>query len=224
MNILVKFPTRSRGEKFLNVLQQYVETIKDPAYVKFLITYDLDDDTMNESVIERAKEIAGADNITLVGGYSKNKIDACNRDMKEYTEHWDIVMLASDDMIPVVKGWDVAIRLQMQQQFPDTDGLLWFNDGRQARICTMTIMGRVYYERFNYLYHPAYISLWCDNELTDVAKKHNRLKYYGNVLFRHDHPMHGGRVGMDELYHKNEKFFRTDQATYQKRKTQGFPH
>jgi hypothetical protein len=51
-------------------------------------------------------------------GLSKSKIDAVNRDINEYKKHWDIVLLASDDMIPQIKGYDNIIRDNMMFNYP----------------------------------------------------------------------------------------------------------
>jgi hypothetical protein len=48
-------------------------------------------------------------------------------------------MLASDDMIPVVSGYDQIIRNDMYENFKNTDGVLWYNDGGQTIITTLSI-------------------------------------------------------------------------------------
>lgn len=219
MRLLVKFPTRNRPEQFLKILKQYYESANDNFMIDYLVSYDLDDKSMNQGVLERAKNIVPG--IQLVGGFSKSKIDACNRDIKKPYE-WDIVVLISDDMECCTRGWDDVIRDQMVKSFPDTDGVLWFHDGFQDRICTLSILGRKYYERFNYMYHPSYKSLWCDNELTDVAKELGKLKYIPNSIIKHQHPCWGGGVKMDDLYRINESFFQIDAENYKKRKALKF--
>lgn len=222
MKLLVKFPTRSRGLHFLNVLRRYAETSAKPDRVHYLISYDLDDSTMSKDVLDAAKDIAGK-NITLVGGHSDNKIHACNRDVEDYNGDWDIILLASDDMIPQVRGWDTVIASAMLANFSDLDGVLWFNDGHQKNISTFCIHGRRYHERFNYIYHPSYISLWCDNEYTEVARNLNKLKYYPNVLFYHDHPIWtGNNARRDKLYNDNESFYNVDKKNYLARKRHNF--
>ena len=63
----------------------------------------------------------------------------------------------------------------MTELYPNTDGVLWFNDGNQGnRLNTLCILGKKYYERFNYIYHPDYTSLWADNEFMDVANLLNK--------------------------------------------------
>ena len=64
-----------------------------------------------------------------------------------------------------------SIRQKMIKHFPDTDGVLWFFDGWRKDLNTLCIIGRKYYERFGYIYHPDYKSFWCDAEFTEVANK-----------------------------------------------------
>lgn len=222
LKILVKFPTRSRGHKFINVLSEYINKSQDKSRVKYLISYDSDDPTMTAPVIEGLIKAFPFVNMTFARGESKNKIHACNRDVNDYKEDWDIIVLGSDDMLPQVHGWDFTIRQEMMKNFPSLDGALWFNDSHQPRVCTFSIMGRPYYERFKYLYHPDYISLWCDNEYTDVAMKAGKMKYYEQVLFKHFHPAWMGDGAFDALYRKNEAYFKQDQQTYLRRKAIGF--
>jgi hypothetical protein len=221
MNILVKFPTRSRPLIFLEVLGQYVESSGDDKSIHYLVTIDEDDKTMDDAVVALAKKITK--NITFDRGYSTSKINACNRGIAEYTGEWDMLVLASDDMRPVAENWHAHIQSTMEQCYPDGDGCVWFNDGHQNRICTMSMMGRKYYVRFGYLYHPSYISLWCDNEYTEVAQRLKRITRFDICLFKHHHPNWLGRPDlMDKLYEKNEAYYKADERNFNARKHKNF--
>jgi len=219
MKILIKFPTRSRPDQFLKILNLLNEKATDRDNIEYLISWDEDDPTMSASVIERADGII---NIISAPGISNNKIHACNREV-EKAKVWDIVVLMSDDMIPQVEGWDEVIRQAMTKYYPDTDGCLWFNDGYQDRTCTLSILGRKYYDRFGYIYHPDYNSLFCDNEHAEVAQGLDKLTYFDTVLFRHAHFVNDPTTKRDKLYDRNEAFFNIDKQTYERRKAQGFP-
>jgi hypothetical protein len=89
----------------------------------------------------------------IVVGRSCGKIGAINRDM-DLAPPFDILLLASDDMIPIVKGYDRIIRDNMPL---DTDRVLHFNDGhRTDSLNTLCILGKKYYDRFGYIYYPEY--------------------------------------------------------------------
>ena len=218
MKILIKFPTRGRRDKFFNVLDIYYQMVTNLDDIEFQITIDTDDESMNNyNVLEKLKTYK---NLKYDLGISKNKIDAVNRDIT--IGDWDIILLGSDDMIPKVKGYDDIIRNKMTELYPDTDGVLWFNDGNQGnRLNTLCILGKKYYERFNYIYHPDYTSLWADNEFMDVANLLNKQTYFNDIIIRHEHPDAG--FGKRDFVHiDNVKFDTIDKNVYIKRKENNF--
>jgi len=240
MNILIKFPTRGRPEKFFDVLHRYMAGIKVRDKVQFLVTIDSDDQSMNNSAA--ISKLSSYSNLSYGFGTSRSKIDACNRDLNDYlktaTVQPDIILLASDDMIPQERGYDEIIRSDMAKHFPDTDGCLWYSDGYRKDFCTLSILGRRYYDRFNYLYHPSYKSFYCDNEFTEVAQLAGKIRYIEKVIIKHLHPdwiqtdpnaqrmqetLFGGTQLHDQTFMRNSPYVQTDKMNYEKRKAAGFP-
>jgi hypothetical protein len=125
-------------------------------------------------------------------------------------------------MIPHIQGWDNTIRIHMKTYFPDTNGILWFNDGfQQNKLNTLCIYGRRMYEDLGHLYNPEYKSLFCDTELTDRCKEGDlvsRCKYIPYCIIRHEHPGTGFSQNMDPLYMTNQRFWNEDMHTYIRRK------
>jgi hypothetical protein len=220
MFILVKFPSRGRPEKLLHTLNLYIEKADDISLMCFMITLDSDDPNVTPELIGRI--LAMGSNIRVTQGFSGSKIAAINRDL-ESAPPFDILLLASDDMIPIVQGYDNIIRSTMRTYYPSTDGVLWFNDGFQGRrLNTLCILGRTYFQRFGYIYHPEYKSFWCDNEFTQVASRLNRQTYIDKVIIRHEHP--GNGVGMlDETHLRNSVSNNgADTILYNRRRKLGF--
>lgn len=216
LKILVKYPTRGRPHKFLSALHAIDANAIDRDNVHYLISYDFNDSSMSEAVKQRANSYM---NVTMVSGFSRNKIHACNRDM-EVAGEWDIVMLLSDDMICECNGWDEVLRSEFKKSL---DLCVHHSDGYAGeRLQTMPIFGRKYYDRFGYLYHPSYISLWSDNEQMEVAKKLKRYKYFPEVLFRHNHYTNDRRVLKDKQYQYTERFYLVDQKTFKEREAVNF--
>jgi hypothetical protein len=155
-----------------------------------------------------------------------SKIEACNANMAEIDYPWDIVILVSDDMIPQVRGWDETIRTHLRARFPDTDGLLWVNDGCQGeKLNTLCIYGRALYQQLGHIYEPAYKSLFCDTELTDRCKTgdlKDKTLYIPYCLIRHEHPGTGFPQLNDALYQTNQKHWSTDMTTYIHRKAYAY--
>lgn len=223
-SILVKYPTRQRPAQFLETLRGWVDK-QDGPNVTYLISYDVDDETMTPEVIKEAESLA--ERVILVKGSSQSKIDACNRDIERYTQYfpqWGIILLVSDDMICNQEGWDNIIRKEFETHYPDTDGCIWFHDGsKQKVISTLSCMGRKYYDRFGYVYHPDYKSFFCDNEYTEIAQKYKKIIFVDTVLARHEHPNWLGGHKDDALYQRNQPHWKKDSALYYDRKAKGFP-
>ena len=216
--LLIKFPTRGRVVKFFNTLNKYYELLSGKCNVEFLITCDIDDITMNNSeVIDRLKTYA---NLEVEYGNSKTKIEAINAGVSQ--RDFQIVLLASDDMVPIVSGYDLIIISSMYKCFPDFDGIVWFNDGvQQNRLNTLCILGKKYYDRFGYIYNPEYKSLWCDVEFTQVGNLLGKQMYYNQVIIQHNHHSVTDEV-FDETYAKNEIYENEDRLIFLKRQNNKF--
>jgi hypothetical protein len=218
MKILIKFPTRGRPEKFFEVLDKYYSFLSDIDKTIFQITFDEDDTLMNNNnVIDKLKNYK---NLFYNIGISKTKIHAVNRDI--IVGDWDILLLASDDMIPIKNGYDDIIRKYMIDKYPDTDGILWFNDGHQGKkLNTLCILGKKYYDRFGYIYNPKYISVWSDNEFMDVGNILEKQTYLDEVIIQHQHPDWG--FGKRDVIHTNNLVNESkDRQTYIRRKEKNF--
>ena len=218
MKLLIKFPTRNRKEKFLSTFKKYQEFIIEDS-TKLLITIDEDDESMNnEDVIN---ELTSYTNTEVIVGTSSSKVDAINRDINVNSE-WDIILLASDDMIPQIKGFDKIINTLMLTNYPDTDGILFFNDGFKGReLNTLCILGKKYYQRFNYIYYPEYKSTWCDNEFMMVGDILNKQTYFPMVIIKHEHP-DWGYGEHDVIHNKNYSDLSFDMNLFKDRQSKNF--
>jgi hypothetical protein len=152
---------------------------------------------------------------------NQSKIEACNRDIDRHLD-FDVLLLGSDDMIPMIVGYDEIIVSSMNKYFPDTDGVLHFNDGRRGReLNTLSIMGNKYYSRFGYIYYPEYRSFYCDDEFMQVSRLLNKVVYIDTVVIEHRH-FSFGKSEVDELYLKNDKHWDHDRTLYSRRKAINF--
>jgi hypothetical protein len=225
--ILFKYASRSRNEKFFEGLDNILNNLNDLNNFCILCSLDADDETMNnQQSIKRITEYVKKypANIVIKFGKSKNKIDAINRDVNDFKErfNFDILVNFSDDMQFIVNSFDKIIRDKFYIAYPNLDGNIYFNDGFVGdSISTMSIIGRKYYDKFNYIYHPSYHSLWCDNEYTMVAKKEKKIVYFDEKIYIHNHPANiGGFV--DRQLMKTESFNEIDRENFNKRLTNNF--
>jgi hypothetical protein len=221
MRILLKCPTRSRPQKVLECLRRYVSLATHPEQMGVAVSCDVDDASM-KNPWELTQVLSRCEWSRIFYSPNTSKIQACNANMDEIDYPWDIVVLVSDDMQPQIRGYDEILRNHMRASFPDTDGILWCNDGYQGdKLNTLTILGRTMFQRLGHLYEPEYKSLFCDTELTDRCRGDlaSKCVYIPHVLIRHEHPGTGYAQTMDPLYARNQKFWNEDMHTYIRRKT-----
>ena len=187
MKILIKIPTRQRQEKFFNLLDICVNKLSVDADYHILVSCDLDDLSMNNEAIKN--RLDSYKNLSYFFSPRDTKIGACNRDMDKVSDDWDVVVLISDDMMPMVDKYDLYITESMEKYYPDTDGVLWFYDGHRSDINTVSILGRKYYERFDYIYYAKYKSFYCDDEHTIVAGQLGKQQkcHWPMMLIEHQH-------------------------------------
>jgi hypothetical protein len=215
MLIHYNFATKNRPQKMEEAISVIIDLSTGKNYTIGLTIDDDDSTTLNS---QQLANILQSDQIKVNHGRSSSKVHAINRGMAGWSG--DIVVNMSDDMRFIKQGFDTDIIEAFQG---DKDHFIHFPDGRVDKdLPTMSIMGRSYYERFHYIYHPDYHSLWCDNEAMDVAQQLGRYKYIDLQIFSHEHPAWTGEPA-DALLMHTESFFEIDQETYRRRSKLDFP-
>ena len=216
IRLLIKIPTRSRPSSFFKQLDLYYEKFSGKIPCHFLITCDSDDITMNNKEI--ITKLDQYPHLTYRFGTNSSKIEAYNKDISEFIDDFDIVVLASDDMEPIAQDYDKIIAKNMFESFPNFDGVLNFYDGGIGgpECNTYPIIGRTFYKRFGYAYYPGYKSFAADKELTLVSKQLKKEKICSTPIFVHRYHK------WDSLYAKNTKYNDYDQSLFQQREQKGF--
>jgi len=214
MKILFKITTRSRRENFLRAVNSIVNNVADKGQYHILISVDEDDAT-----VMPLPELTCPH--TYKVGLSKNKIDAINRDVNEFTEYcdWDILVNVSDDQVFTQAGFDDIIRDAFEYNL---DQVLHFPDQHQGQNCmTMSILGRIYYERDKFIYHPEFESLWVDIVAQEEAQIRGCYKFVSQNIFVHLHPSFGD-CQYDQQYLMTEEWGvrQRDYATYLRLKSE----
>jgi hypothetical protein len=219
MRLLIKYPSRGRRDLFFSTFDKFHQ-LSTSGSVIYLVNIDEDDSVMNTDEVKSL--IRSYPNTTLTVGQSKNKIDALNRDLDSFSESWDVVVLAADDTVPAVLGYDQIILDEMENHYPDTDGVLHFNDGFWGRrLNTQCILGKKYYQRFGYIYHPSYSYVYCDNDFMTLADLLGKQTYFDKVIIKHEHPdLYGGKT--DFVHQKNSEYDSIDKKVFEERKERLF--
>lgn len=214
--LLIRMPTRGRPAQALAVLEKYRRMAGAPVAIEVVI--DRDDETMMQAEVQQRLAALGC---IVTAGQHANKIAACNGG--RYAD-WDILALASDDMVPVAEGYGARIIAAMEEHFPYLDGAVFFSDGFQrSNLCTLPIMGRRLHQQFGYVYDPAYQSLFCDREQTDILQAMGRLAYVPEKIIEHKHHI-WGKAEKDELYKRNDALEDQDKTVFELRCKLTQPH
>ena len=220
--LVIKFPTRNRPEKFKSVFTRYMTFLSGRHDVRFVVSMDADDATMNNDAMREWFETRKRNaDIKYCYGYSKSKIQACNADMEG--EYGDVLMLASDDMNPQQMSYDEVVFKCFEQAFPDFSGAIKFWDGLRPKedpLMTLTVMGFPLYKQFGYIYNPEYKSVYCDNEQTEVCHRLGKLAIAPYCIIRHEWT----NEPFDTLHARNENkdMYDVDSKTFEARKAKNF--
>lgn len=229
MKLLIQFPTYGRPEKFLKVLAKYVGTCSSFNELYFNINCDASDLSMTNTHIHDCIQsiISTKNNIDYALNYDHDttKISAINDHVDGHD--FDIVICASDDMVPKVYSWDTEIVNAMKTYFPNLDGCVHFNDGNtDGELITFSIIGRKLYDYFGYIYHPDYKGLYCDNEFTEEVARLNKVAYVNKIIISHEHwsiKDSENHNQLDIAVHKTLHYSGRDKEVYENRKRLGFP-
>jgi hypothetical protein len=218
--LLIRMPTRWRPEQALATLTAYRKLAKGPVAIEVVI--DEDDELMNDSrVLQRLYDL----DCSICVGRHRNKVAAVNGGIRD---DWEVLVLASDDMVPIAPGYDGLILGAMATYWPLGDGAIYFDDGYNKShqidgkpiLCTLPVIGRHFYDQFGSVYYPGYGSLFCDNEQTELWTAMGRLRYVEwneGVLIEHRHHA-AGRASFDALYkHNDETYGAEDRTLFQQR-------
>lgn len=210
LKILYKYTTRSRRSNFIRGAESIITNSINNNYT-ILISVEND---FYDPDIYPLPELNCSHIYYINPNAPTTKVDAINRNLNEYNEtnNWDILINMSDDMIFIQKGFDDIIRNEFKKE-NTLDLFLHFPDGNQNTLATMSIIGRTYYERDKYIYHPSYKSLWCDNEAQDESIKRNCYKYVDNIIVNHLHPAYA-KSSYDNQYEETESYTIIDRENY----------
>lgn len=97
-DLLIKFPTRGRPDKFRSQFDKYYNMLSGQLKVKFVVSMDHDDRGNNNDDMKwwLSSANGGRQNIFHYYGKSKTKVQAINADMHHHKD-WKVLLLASDD-------------------------------------------------------------------------------------------------------------------------------
>ena len=220
MRICYVFASRSRPHKFFNCL----DNIQDMSYSdNYFVWAKLDDDDESMNNEEVKTKLTEYPEVTVKWGKSKSKIHAINRDLDDLPP-CDILIIQSDDIKWTKFSFDEEIRQAFEKHFPDFSGTVHFpekNAGRRTVIVSM--IGAALYKSLGYMYNEQYISVFADNDFTEMTRLMGKYAYIDTTLFMHCHPIFN-LTNWDTQYRATEHadVYKKDREVFNKRKEQNF--
>lgn len=173
MKVSILHPTRSRPQKSMHTITEWLRLAGSGVDIEIIVS--IDDDDPHAHAYE--SHYAGI----LIKNKNRSAVDAINKAAEKCTG--DLIVVVSDDFA-CPKGWNLTLERLMKGR---QNWLLKTFDGMQKWVVTLPIMDRYYYERFGYVYHPSYLHMFCDTELSHVADVTRRLLIRNDINFIHNH-------------------------------------
>jgi glycosyltransferase involved in cell wall biosynthesis len=205
-------PSRSRLARAETAITEWRSQASGGHELEHILSVDADDPDL-----PGYRELAARHGSRLEVHPNKSMVEALNRGARAADGE---VMVAISDDFGCPPAWDLAIADAIGGR--ELAAVL-VDDGVNARILTIPIMTRAFYRRLGYVYHPAYISLWADDDLTEVAKREGALVDARHLVFPHRH-MFVARAEADETYARqnSNRSWWHGWRTYEKRKLEDF--
>jgi len=161
--------------------------------------------------------------VSVVLGEPRGCVDAYNRAC--YRSVGRTLVQVHDDLHPP-QDWDKAISdavgdASLPVALAVDDGLPPEVNRSSPDLMTIAVVSRPFAHKLGGLFYPEYVSVFCDNDMSDVAKKHWYRKDAKSIVFRHD----WNGADRDETQRRSYRLENWEQgkAVMRKRSEAGFP-
>lgn len=203
-------PSRSRAEKAQQTFDYWLQAASGKIEIEHVLGLDVSDPELKYyKELFPTSKITVADNTCVV--------QATNVAVEESTGN--ILLYLSDDFL-CPKNWDILLA----ERFAVTKKplLLKVDDCLspfEGDILTIPVMNRALYKKLGYFWHPAYRSMFCDNDLYYTGKNNGWLVSAPELKFTHEWQKNGN----DEIYKKSNANWNQGLALFEQRKSANFP-
>lgn len=201
--ISIIHPSRGRPDQARKTAEKWISSAG--VYVEYLLSFDVDDPMRNEYYFDIENIHVDVSSLKKLINRNRSAIDAINNAAKE--SNGDILIQIADDF-DCPPDWGKQI---LEATKGKTDWIMKTPDGIQPWMITLPIMDRTYYNRFGYIYHPDYLHMFSDFELSCVADLTGR-RITADIPFKHNHySVVGGKDAIseraDKTWDQGEKLF-----------------
>lgn len=213
--ITLLHPSRGRAKQARLTRDLWMADASNTVEIEHILSLDRDDPQLSEY-----KKLL-QDGSTILVNENKNVVQATNAVAR--VSNGSILIYLSDDF-RCPRHWDVLIIDKIKRISPPW--LLKVHDCLQkfhVDVLTIPIMHRVTYTRLGYFWHPAYDSMFVDQDLYHTVVNNGWLVEAQELEFPHLH-YSVGKAPRDATYRRSDSHWNTGKATYHQRKAQNFPH
>ena len=202
-------PSRGRPDQAWECMCRWRAKCSPFNNLEYVLSLDRDDADKYRRTV---REMVGTIDLRVVIHDNKTMVEALNVGAR--VARGDVLIYVSDDF-ECPDNWDVEIQKCVGKE---KDWVLFVYDGIQKSAQTISILSRVYFERFGYIYYPEYMSLWADPDFTETAIRLGKNIDGMHLLFRHNH-YSTGRSAYDPTYAKqdSEAAWKHGESLFQRR-------
>ena len=183
-------PSRGRVNMARETIAEWRGAASGRCEYEYLLSIDADDPN-GDAYAAMAKE----SRVDLLVNRNRSMVDAVNRAAQRSTG--DVLIVVSDDF-GCPPEWDLAIAAAIGDR---KNIAVLVDDAIEGRIMTLPIVDRAFYESAGHVYHPDYISMFSDDDLTEHARQSGRLIETPGLTFPHRHPQASG-AELDDTYRR----------------------
>lgn len=215
MKITLLHPSRGRADKALETFTYWIKRALFPENIEHIICVDRDEPQM-----ELYHKLFFSRSVFIISN-SDNVVAATNRAAKLATG--DILIYLSDDF-KCPNNWDRLLIEEMKKN-DSQKVLLKVDDCLQkfkVAVLTIPIMTLALYKTLGYFWHPAYRSMFVDEDLYWTCQKNGWLFMAPELKFPHEHPANG-KAPDDETYKRSAANWDQGKAVFAERKEKNFP-
>lgn len=207
--ISIIHPSRSRPLMAWETVRKWMNNAHDIDNIEYLLSIDESDPKLNNYSFQ-----VYTHEIQILIGMNNSAIEAINNAVTE--SKGNIFIVVSDDF-DCPMHWDKLLLNALEGK---EDFVVKTEDGGQPWIITLPILDRIYYNRFGYVYHPGYVHLFADTEMSHVASMLGKTIDLP-IAFKHLHYTTGA-MKKDAINERNDKTWNQGEALYLERLKRNF--
>jgi len=203
-------PSRGRAQKSFETSSEWIS--KAGVETELIVSCDSDDPALRDYSVLYEQKIIINQNTCVV--------EATNHAAK--LAKFDVMVYLSDDF-RCFDNWGVEVMKHFEGVTKPL--LIKVDDKLQAftkDVLTIPIMNKALYNELGYFFHPAYKSMFCDQDLYYTVKNMGAIKGCPELIFEHHHYVNG-KAKKDETYERSTGNWNQGKNLYSQRLAQNFP-